>query len=194
MNATNIVALSNPQKRSGCKLRPRVRAFATLKSAGLVEDTAIRVELEGGGMGLNKYEKPGRTRLPGGVGRIGDAKRNWQAEGRNTGVGLNAQLGLNAPSVVPIVIGVVLGLIPSGRQVETTPGNQQLPASLPQRLWARRPGRWVSRLGHAVGNALLYAGPAASIQRAKGSQAAGMSLEAHATRDGLDSGWWSGER
>ena len=128
----------------------RMGAFAALKSAGLVEDTAIGVELEGGGMGLNKYEKPGRTRLPGGVGRIGDAKRNWQAEGRNTGVGLNAQLGLNAPSVVLIVNGVVLGLIPSGRQAETTPGIQQPPASLPRRLWARWPGRWVSRLGHAL--------------------------------------------
>ena len=37
-------------------------------------DTVIGVELRGGGMGLNKHEKPGRTRLPGGVGRIGDAQ------------------------------------------------------------------------------------------------------------------------
>ena len=36
---------------------PRVRTFAALKSAVLVEDTVIGMEFRGGGMGLNKHEK-----------------------------------------------------------------------------------------------------------------------------------------
>ena len=75
MNATNIVV--RPQqsiKEIRLQTAARMGTFAALKSAVLVEDSVIGVEPRGGGMGLNKHEKPGRTRLPGGVGRIGDAQ------------------------------------------------------------------------------------------------------------------------
>ena len=50
--------LSVIQKEIRLQTAARMGAFAALKSAGLVEDTVIGVELRGGGMGLNKYENP----------------------------------------------------------------------------------------------------------------------------------------
>ena len=170
-------------------MRPRAGASATLKSAVLMEDAAVGVELRGSGMGLNKHEKPGRGVLPGGVGMSGYAQWNCQAEGRNAGV------GLNAPLVVLTANGV-------GDEECCRPAvKRKLRPEVSIHLQVchddcGRAGQVAGcrGLGHPVGNALLHAGPAASIQRAKGAQAAGMSPEAHATRDGLHGSWWRGER